>query len=316
MGKWEDREMGRWGDRRIELSGSYVHPPINPSPYPPFLLLLLLILLFNACYNPREGCLDLRATNFEVDADRPCNRCCTYPQLLLVFEHKVQKDSAANLTYTTATYRDGAGNSFRIRDIQFYVSNARLVRADNSEVFPTDSLTVRIQPPGGTPQTATIADNVALVNRNNFSPAEMGTFLTTGSFAKVRFTLGLQPVQNQVLPNSLPDSVVNHPLENTGMYINPDTGFVINRLQLFNDLNQTDTTFTTFRLLQQDTVPVELPIPNPFNLVEGRDLRVIIRINYLDWFKNVNIKTDPPATVATKIRDNLRNAFSITRVEL
>ncbi|MFN7116734.1 MAG: MbnP family protein [Saprospiraceae bacterium] len=274
----------------------------------------LCIVIISSCYENRSGCLDLRATNFDIDADRECDNCCIYPQLKLVFEHKLLPDSAANLTYTTSVYKDGAGNEFRVKDIQFYVSNARLIRADGTVVAPQDSLLVSIQPPGGTATRQNIADNVAIINRSNFAAAEMGRFIATGSFTKIAFTLGLSDVLNQVIPTSLPDSLVNHPLENTAMYVNADTGFIFNRLQIFNSATATDTTFTTFRVLPPNLVNVELPLNA--NIIEGYHIRVIVRIDYLKWFANVNLKSDSPATVATKITNNLRNAFSVTRVEM
>lgn len=321
MGKWGNGVMRKWGDFSLPTS-SYSLIPLFPyslflyqrSSLLRFIIGIFLILSIESCYEDREGCLDLRATNFDIDADRECDGCCVYPQLKLVFEHKLLPDSIANLTYETTVYKDGAGNDFRVKDIQFYVSNARLVREDGTEAIPKDSLNVNIQPPGGEARAQKVTDNVALINRNNFSPAEMGELITTGKFTKIRFTLGLKGVLNQVIPTSLPDSLVNHPLENTAMYVNVDTGFIFNKLQLFNSFSQTDTTFNTFRILSPDSVDIELPLDA--NIIEGFHIRVIIRINYLKWFAGVNLINDPPATVTTKITSNLRNSFSVTRVEM
>lgn len=311
-----DGVIGRLGNDAIPL---FHHSPIPVSSYRfsgviPFIFGIFLFFGITSCYDNREGCLDVRSTNFDIDADRECDNCCVYPQLKLVFEHKLSPDSAANLTYTTAIYKDGAGNAFRVKDIQFYISNARLVRQDGTEVSPTDSLNVNIKPTGSEAIAKKITDNVGLINRNNFSPAEMGEFITTGAFNKIRFTIGLKDVLNQVIPTSLPDSLVSHPLENTAMYVNTDTGFVFNRLQLFNNSNQTDTTFTTFKVLNPNFIDIELPLTA--NIIEGFHVRVIIRIDYLRWFAGVNLKNDPAATVATKITENLRNSFSVTRVEM
>lgn len=323
MGEWVDRVIRRCLSTR-QAGGDfarYTFPysliPLFPVDFPRAVRLLLgIFLLFGmvSCYEDRNGCLDLRATNFDIDADRECDGCCVYPQLRLVFEHKLLPDSAANLTYNTEVYKDEVGNEFRIKDIQFYVSNARLVREDGTEVYPADSLSVSIQPPAGVAQAAKISNNVALINRNNFTPAAMGRFVTTGRFTKIRFTIGLEDLLNQVIPTSLPDSLVNHPLENTAMYISTDSGFIFNRLQLFNAAAQTDTTFTTFKILKPDFVDIELPLST--NIIEGFNIQVVIRINYLKWFADVDLKNDTPATVATKITRNLQNAFSVIRVEM
>lgn len=279
-------------------------------------IFLFLLIILSGCYENREGCLDVRAINFGIDSDRECDGCCVFPQLKLAFEHKLNAGNAANLTYTDSVYTDGAGNQIRVRDIQFYVSNVRLVREDGVEIFPTDSLTVQIQVPGGMPQVANIGDNVALVNRNNFTPLEFGTFITTGKYTKVRFNMGLVGNYNRVIPSSLPDSVVNHPLENVTMYINTDTGFIFNRLQIFNSAAKTDTTYRSFRILNPQTNEIELALPATFQIIEGYNVRVTVRINYLSWFAGVNFKNDPEATAATKILNNLQNSLSVSAIQL
>lgn len=292
---------------------------IPPSPFPSssnIIISTLIALLLTSCYENKEGCLDVRSINFSIDADRECDGCCIYPQLKIAFEHKLSASSNTNLTYTDSIYLDGNNNQFRVRDIQFYVSNVRLVREDGSEVYPDDSLQVQLQAPGGIARTANIGDNVALINRSNFTPSEFGTFITTGKFTKVRFTIGLAGNYNQVIPSSLPDSVVNHPLENTTMYVNTDTGFIFNRLQLYNSAIKTDTTYNVFRVLTPHMVNIELALPTTLDVIEGRNVRVTVRINYLKWFEGVNLKSDLSAMVATKIVNNLQNSLSVSAVQL
>ncbi len=309
----------RWKGLRVDRFRYFIQP-IHLSTYQLSIRLkcltigFFLTFLLSGCYEDRKGCLDPRATNFDIDADRECDGCCVYPQLRLVFEHKLSPDSTANLTYNTEVYKDGVGNEFRVKDIQFYVSDARLVREDGTEVYPTDSLKVSVQPPGDIAQAAKISNNVALINRNNFTPAAMGRFITTGNFTKIRFTVGLKGLLNQVVPTSLPDSLVNHPLENTAMYISADSGFIFNRLQLFTTAAPTDTIFTTFKIRNPEFADIELPLGT--NVLEGFNIQVVIRINYLKWLAGVDLKNDNPATVATKITHNLQNAFSVTRVEM
>lgn len=302
-------------DLKVECHQSFFQL-FNFSAFQRISVILLFLILLTSCYENREGCLDVRATNFSIDADRECDGCCIYPQLKIAFEHKLTANSNANLTYTDSIYLDGNNNQFRVRDIQFYVSNVRLVREDGSEFYPTDSLQVQIQAPGGTPQTVNIGDNVALVNRNNFTPSEFGRFITTGKYTKVRFTIGLAGNYNRVIPTSLPDSVVNHPLENTAMYVNTDTGFIFNRLQIFNNALKTDTTYRNFRVLNPPTKDIELAFPNALQTIEGYNVRVTVRINYLTWFTGVNFKNDTEATVATKIVNNLQNSLSVSAVQL
>ena len=83
------------------------------------LLSILMAVLLSACYEPTEGCLDVRATNFDLDADEGCADCCTYPELSLRFENVwVYPDSVAPLRLHTF-YVDAVGNPFRFERIRF-----------------------------------------------------------------------------------------------------------------------------------------------------------------------------------------------------
>ena len=334
--------MAKCINKRIAHSNRYgiplsPHPPIptspithHPSPTPHHLpptthhlppithhlSLFLLLLLLAGCYEPRESCADINAVNFAVDADRPCPNCCLYPVLRIAVEHKVSDASnAPNLVYADSVYRDGAGNAFRVRDIRFYVSNVRLVRADGSEVHPQDSLELPIRLPDGSRERRNISKNIALVNRSTFTPYNMGTFITAGAFTHIRFTLGLSDIANQTDRAALPDSLNSHPLASEAMYINPNNGYIFNRLQIFENLLLTDTTFSTIAI-SGPAARREVELPLPASLIEGFNVRVTLRINYLRWFANVNLKNDPPATLATKLIDNATNSFAVTNVLL
>lgn len=271
---------------------------------------LAFVCLLPSCYEPKEGCLDINATNFAVNADNACNNCCEYPILKLAISHKLTADSETNLNYNDSVYIDGAGNSFRIKNIQLFISNIRLVRADGTEVYPSGTVEARITKPDGTINDTTLANNFALVNRSIFNAAEIGTFSTEGTFNKIRFTLGIADPANRIIPASLP---AGHPLRTTGMYVNTDTGYVFNSLEWFNGIADTTTT-----LLRITTEPYlrEVELPLDANIIPGYDVRVTLRINYLTWFADVNLKTDLPATLATKFVNNASNSFSVVSVLL
>ncbi|HMO37845.1 MAG TPA: hypothetical protein PKC76_08720 [Saprospiraceae bacterium] len=298
--KWNNRSTAK----AVRLLHSFRAPRMN-------WLAALWLLTFAACYEPREGCLDLRATNFDVGADNPCpDDCCEYPLLRLAMEHKmVYTDTSFNLNYNDSTYTDGAGNPFRLADIQFYLSNLRLVRADGSEAAPTDSSEVTIFNPDGLREPGQLSNNFALLNRRIFTLATLGTLITEGRFTAVRFTLGVPEAAGRVVLNSLPTA---HPLANPEMYLTPDSGYIFNRLRWFNGA---DTVAQALRI----ATPVhlrEVELPLNANLLEGFDIRLTLRCDYRRWFANVNLRNDPPAILATKLADNAANSFSVVSVFL
>ena len=108
----------RWKGLRVDRFRYFIQP-IHLSTYQLSIRLkcltigFFLTFLLSGCYEDRKGCLDLRATNFDIDADRECDGCCVYPQLRLVFEHKLSPDSTANLTYNMYPMPDWCGKTAR-----------------------------------------------------------------------------------------------------------------------------------------------------------------------------------------------------------
>ncbi len=272
-----------------------------------------IFFLVEGCYEPIEGCLDNKATNFQVDADAACSNCCNYPVLKLLVEHKVvYPDATYNFAYNDSIYQDGAGNAFRVKNIQFFLSDFRLIKKDGTELAVRDSLEVEIFQPDGTLQKQFIRDDAALVNRNTFSTYEIGTLVTKGEIRALRFSVGLVAPANSANPASFP---TGHPLRNTVMYFNSDSGYVFNQLQLFNSATLSDTT-TTLLEIGTTAFARTVEVPLSANVLEGFNIRITLRVNYLQWFQDVNLKTDAPASLATKIVNNAANSFSVVGVVL
>lgn len=276
-------------------------------------LCLLLLFFSQACYEPREGCLDINATNFQTDADKDCLDCCTYPELNLSFRHRVVlPDTAFNLVYLDSVYTDDFGNPFTIKNIQFYLSNFHLIRASGDEVGVVDSLEFEIPQTDGDPLVETVEDNFALINRSTFSDYTLGTFLESNDFAALRFAIGVEGQANNADPNSINE---NHPLyfQDEEMHFNIDSGYVFNKIELFRDTTVADTIPVIIDIgLEQNLRAIVLPAV--FSLVEGFDITVVLQVDYLTWFEGVDVKNDTPEEIASKIVQNITQAFSIIEI--
>lgn len=304
--------MGRLEDGKIGVKKWATLQPINFST---IFYIFFLIFIATSCYEPIEGCLDLRATNFAVDADDPCSNCCEYPALKLAVLHKVYDaplDTFFNLTYVDSVYQDGVGNDFRVQNIRFYLSNLRFVRADGTEAPTQDSLSVEVIRTGGSTETVKVLDNFALANRDVFSEFDLGTFVADGSFDRIRFEVGIAPPANASFPQAFP---ADHPLANEAMYINTDTGYIFNQLAWFNSADLADTTVTQLDIATEPFLrTVELPLE--VSIIEGFDVIVTLQVNYSAWFENVDLRNDDSATLMTKITSSLQNSFSVLAVDL
>ena len=273
----------------------------------------LLLVFLSACYEPVEGCLDIAATNFDADADDPCLDCCTYPALSIDFRHRVLTvDTFFNLVYVDSVYTDDFGNPYRINNIQFYLSNVRLLRADGTEVGVTDSLEFEIQQSTGETIQGTVEDNFALVNRNTFSDYDLGTFRESGTFTGMRFAIGIEGTANTADPNSISTA---HPLgvQEEDMYFNADSGYVFNRIEFFRDTIASDTIPTILDIgLEQNLQRTVLFAE--FTLIEGFNTVLTLQIDYATWFTGIDMKNDSETMIAEKIVENIAQSFSLLTI--
>lgn len=273
----------------------------------------LLLFFLSACYESVEGCLDIAATNFDADADDPCPDCCTFPALSIDFRHRVvTADTFFNLVYVDSVYTDDFGNPYRISNIQFYLSNFRLLRADGTELGVTDSLQFEIEQSTGETIQGIVEDNFALVNRNTFSDYDLGTFPESGTFTGMRFAIGVEGEANTADPNSVPAS---HPLavQEEDMYFNVDSGYVFNKIEFFRDTIASDTIPTILDIGLEQNLQRTVLFAD-FTLIEGFNTVVTLQIDYASWFSGIDMKNDSETNIAEKIVENITQSFSLLTI--
>lgn len=279
-------------------------------------MLLGSLLLFSACYEPKEGCLDARATNFSLDADEACSDCCEYPTLQLSLQHRIVLPGREVFLSTDSTYYDGSGQPFRFNKIRFYLSNLRLVRADGSEVGVNNRIELDLYDPADLPRKETVEDNFLLANPLFDQIYTLGAFDSEGlQFEKVRFAIGIEGLANEAIPDSLPATYPLGRIEE-GLHFNRDSGYVFNRIELFRDTTAADTIPVVLRI---GTTPylrvIELPLPaGAYTPSEGFNTLLTLRVNYVEWFQSLDVRNDTPAQMIEKIVQNLANSFSVIAI--
>lgn len=285
-----------------------------------WLTMLCCTLLLPACYEPKEGCLDAQATNFDLEADEACADCCEYPTFQLALQHRIVLIGQAERRFSTdSVYYDGTGQPFRFQNIRFYLSNLHLVRADGSEAPVSNNIELDLYDPAGAPRKATVEDNFLLANPAFEQTYTIGPFRQSGNnFVKVRFAIGIEGIANEAIPDSLPD---DYPLgrieEALDLHFNPDSGYVFSHIEVLRDTTAADTIPV---VLRTGTTPylrvVELSLPSGgFTPSDGFNTRLTLRVNYVEWFQSLNIRQDTPAQMIEKIVENLANSFSVIAIE-
>ncbi|MEN0004978.1 MAG: MbnP family protein [Bacteroidota bacterium] len=277
-----------------------------------------LLIGIGGCYEPTNGCLDLQATNFDVDVDEACSDCCTFPEMRVRFQHVYQVDDTTltEISLDNTAFFDDFGNPFRFNRVQFYISDFRLVREDGSTVGVLDTIGFDIFDPGtGLTSSVVVEDNFLIANPLVTDQLTLGEVNESGSFIGVRFFVGLEGQNNQALPNTLDDT---HPLsnQNPAMYTSAEEGYIFTRMALFQDTIATD------------TIPVEvtyggatnlkqIELAGNFSYSEGFNIGLVIQIDYSKWFTNISVPDDAAnGTLTSKIVENLtKDIFTIVALE-
>lgn len=287
---------------------------MNKQPYI-FLFFTFHFSLFilSSCYEPQESCLDIQATNYDVSSDDPCTDCCTFPSLTLAFQHIVETDADTSfLRYGVFYPNEGTSvttDSVMFDQASFFISNILLKKLDGTTVGVDDTLALEFS--SGDP--VTISDNFAKLDRAIVSSRNVGTVITEGVFDSIQFTLGLEDfLQPKEITSTLPSG---HPLDSSNDSINYEigTGYIPNRLIVRYDtitvLDSLDFRFFT-------PLPITLPLSEPLTVVRGNNIKLTLKLNYMDWFRMVDLANASPQTIEEGISNNLSSSISVVDLVL
>ena len=187
-----------------------------------YLLLITYCLLINACQETTKGCLDVRATNFDVTVTQACeDNCCIYPYLTLQVDHFYDTTKfSLNKKYKI----DGVADSIEFLSFQFYLSNFQLITSDNKIATVIDSIQI-----ARANDTIKILSNYALVSKGNGFQYKIGKFDKPSKYAKVKFQVGLDNIANQAIPSKMPSG---SPLstQNDSMYLKAQNTYIFNKI--------------------------------------------------------------------------------------
>lgn len=266
------------------------------------LYLGLLSLCFSACFEPREGCLDIAATNFDATADHDC--CCTYPKLVL----GVDQVYDTLLFRNDSLYPDGNGHWFRIKSVAFYLSDFQLIQG--GETF-TVSDTLRLKTWNGTDTIGRLFTNDFQLVRRTPIEYPVGTFRQDGNFESLSFRFGLSDEAQQVLPSKAP---ANHPLsaQPDQLWRGSNAGFVFLEAVVVRD-SFASTPPDTLRFLESDLGQPRIGAVGNFVHPTGYDFPLVLGVDYKKMFEGVNWSVHDTSAWMTRIILNLPNTFTVTQ---
>lgn len=266
------------------------------------------LFFLTSCFEPKQGCLDLAAVNFDASADKDCEDAgcaCVYPKLQVVVDQR----------YDSLPYRrDSAflgdnGLAFRLHDVAFYLSDFQIFRGPDAFVV-SDTLGLRAFSAFG-------SDTVRPVFRNDFQLVRLetqtyavGSFRESGDFSDVRIRFGLDGEANRVIPKLAPAS---HPLTSQpdSLWLSQNEGFVFLKVVIGRDVASAQR--DTLRFTRADVGDVFIAQSSQFFHAEGADFRLRLRADYKKLLGNVNWTTGSTNTWKQQIVANLPSVFSLSQ---
>ncbi len=275
--------------------------PVTPMRVIAWIAFLTTALHLTACYEPREGCLDIEAVNFDAAADKHC--CCTYPSLRLryspQFDTLVWKPDTA--------YEYAPGRWFRIQQAVFYLSDFQFVQNGQAHTV-TDTVGLAVLRPNGD-TVREVFTNDFLVLRRTVANYTIGEFRPSGLFQSARWRVGVPDAAQHILPSSAPQS---HPLspQPEGLWLGDDSGFAAMRLIITRDTLLT-TPPDTLVFAKPDFPSKTLESSGPFLHESGYDFGLQLRVDFRELFRGVDLSTGDTGTWKARIWANLDSAISV-----
>lgn len=235
------------------------------------ILVSLLVLVISGCNTRIEGCLQANAENFDLNAEKPCDGCCTFPSMGLLLSQKWNERNFAN----TDTLYDIHGVSYKISDLRYFLTAWSWV--DGEDVtYTVDSVNAECGS-----EVLSYTPDILMIDTRQFTYT-LGTIRQSPVMDSLFFTLGLVEDFSCLDPDAAdtPESLT----ESSPLW-NPETQQLETiRLVLQRDITaeQLDTIYISGRLTGR--------IKNYLDLAPGIDGQMKLTVDYGQWFSDADVQ--------------------------
>ncbi len=248
--------------------------------------IIILSTLVWSCYEPIEDCLDINASNYNVNADNPCEDCCSFPTLRVDFSYP-------GIATSLGDTLDLINHRVVLHDFSFFLDDMYLV-SFGEEIKYNRTITIDGQE---------IENDFGFFNRSNFRRT-FSDFVFSGETDTLVFRLGLGNEISSINPDSLevrvdfsnvPDSLFT----DVGNYV--DLGITLEDVA----------TQEVFRIAIDPVVLEQqaFRIPTPIEVDRGSGASLVVEVDFQLWLFDIDL-TDMSAT-ENAILSNLANSFSV-----
>lgn len=265
-----------------------------------------MTFFLSSCYEDQEGCLDIRSSNFDLEADVACDNCCEYPSIKLQFKHqKVLADTSYSIQFGDSIYYDAAAQPYRLERIKYYVSNIKVETAAGDFIQVTNEINIPVFANSETIDS-TFKDDFIIVNGASTSSLGVGNYIAEKEqIIRLHFDLGLDPIINTTNPESLS----GHPLAYTSdtLYDAANGRYLFSKIAWYEGISEADSIPVQLSISAFETpISLSFDITGPVFFPLGEDITFVLQVNVPLWFSQSNILTDSN----TKLTDDIMEGFS------
>jgi len=253
------------------------------------------VLIFSTCYEPTNGCLDIRASNYSIDADDPCeDDCCQFPSLSLTV--CTVYDTSSFLRNTN--YITDLGDTILVDQMYLILSDFILAgRLENYEVI--DSFDYNAD---GTYER----NDPIVVQLVGNTTTRIGDIVVRDSLESWEVRIGLQSeiddASNSFSANEDLQELVD------SLYINSDNAFEFFRVE--------------FSTIAQDTVQYTSAVSGQVNMFDktfitsqginyGSNVVLTMQMDVKELFDGINFATIDSTALSERFANNLNESLFI-----
>lgn len=258
-----------------------------------FPVLLFVCILTVGCYEPRVGCLDLVATNYDASADEMCDDCCSYPSLKIGVKHSWED----RVFVLKDTFVNNLGDSFIVVSQNFFLGGIELGNASGGAI-PLINKNTYYWNDGSSKEIAT---NFELVS-GTLSEVTINKFRDETSISYLKFGPGPDASYNGVDTLRLPSG--SDLAISAGMRTK-NNAYLCYKAKILAGSGLKDTLDIAFEGVWRFQKNFEPQLP----LSPGKDLKTEIKISYDQWFKDVAFDDKNPIDIGNVMKNNTPQAF-------
>lgn len=253
-------------------------------------LIGLIVLSLCSCDTKIEGCTDVNASNFNLNADTPCPSCCTQPQATTSFICQTKGKTFS----VNDTFKDFNNTSYQIKSFNLYIGSLEFELKNGTKVKANTA-------PFDYNGISYIND--FFVMNNALQITKLFSIAMPDSLVAVSINIGLPNALNTIdkITGISESSQIN-----SNEMKEPNTGQRLSWVMTYNLLNNTSSlkmggTNTLLKLRQQ--LPKAL-------FKKGKDVKITLTLNMVNLLQGLDLNGSTQQT-NTLINSSLPNAISL-----